>query len=393
MYFQDGRSLQGGEIISVGKDEILLRFWASRMRANPLRFARADCERLEFSKPEPPGRSASKENDAPAPLLAVTAQLAGASWLAGELRSTDEVRPSLIAGGNGLHFVIPRAEIRWLYAGEEPEPLFAFTANNRGMQNGGWWGPASGTEGPAAGGKAATGVSWIEHEAPKTPRFEVAFVLPEDAEDGARLSFELTMGGMLPDGPGSYRNTIELEFGRDALFRHAGRNIATGRRANDPAARRPIPEAAQAAAGPVAYRLFFDGPAQRLVTRRNGVQIDDWSLWNGARPSRGFRLRPGLGIEPRDAQSSASPAGSGNDLKIDQIHAYSLEWRPPAGRCRGGEGRNPLHATGSAEARRAFRDLRQKGGPSLGRTSRRSRGTLLLLPKLIPPRPPTRIAG
>ena len=205
--FQDGSRLRG-EIVAVGKDEILLR----RPDASaPLRLARGDCERLEFFAADLPATSANtgfsvqsglRQKNPPAEPLVTTVQLAGSDWLAGEVRSLDG-EAFTVRAGNGARFTLPGEQIRWLYAGEEPAPSLNFNPGDSALKTSGWTGLGISAEGPfALAMMFVPGSDRIEHEVPKAERFEIAFEVPEDAEKGTQLWFQPRIGFRGADWPG-----------------------------------------------------------------------------------------------------------------------------------------------------------------------------------------------
>ncbi len=308
VYFRDGRVLRG-EIVSLSSEEIFLRLPEANAA---LRIAASDYRRLDFSSM--PARSANlnfNRNQAPQSLI-TTAQLSGRDWLAGELRSLDGETFTL-AGKKGASFTFPRSALQWLQVAEEPAPSFFFDAGDPAMKTSGWNGPGIDGDGPLVGGTAETGRTrygtWIEHEAPKSPRFEVAFDLPEDTEEGS----ELWLQSNEVNATNLYGGSIALGFGRAALVR---RRLPD---ANGPHEEtKPLQDTVQSPGIPVSYRVFYDGLARRLVVFRNAIQIDDWTYTEIA--GQTARGNPNSGGVEASYLCFSRHTRNSTELKIDRIH-------------------------------------------------------------------------
>ena len=209
----------------------------------------------------------SNRKSPPAPLV-TTVQLAGNDWLAGAVRSADgEI--FTVQYGAGCRFAVTRRQIQWLYAGAEVAPMVSFTSSDPTKISGGWTIPGVEEEEWLAGGKdALAGMDMIQHETSNLRRFEVAFIFPEDSEEGVQLWFHPHFGAHLA---GFGKGTVALKFGRLSLIRRPG--------GPDPdKSDETIAVSPTAPSGSVKYRVFCDDVAKRLVVVRNGVQIDDWTF-------------------------------------------------------------------------------------------------------------------
>ncbi len=205
--------------------------------------------------------SADENNPAPT----ATLKLPGGDWLFGEVTSADgETFALKLADGTAL--TIPRAPVAWLHFGAQPAPAFGFAGGALDLES--WPVRTPGARAEVAGGTLTLHDGWVLGRAVTPPkRFEVAFEVPDDAEEGLRLWIQ-------PFGPqpNCYgRGTVELQFGKKETSHCIYVNKFDHKKS-------PLPKEAAEAKGPARYRVLYDGTGRRLVVLRNGAQIGDWKF-------------------------------------------------------------------------------------------------------------------
>ena len=206
----------------------------------------------------------SADENNPAPPTA-TLKLPGGDWLFGEVTSADgETFALKLADGTAL--AIPRAPVAWLHFGAQPVPAFGFAGGALDLES--WPVRTPGARAEVAGGTLMLHDGWVLGRALTPPkRFEVAFEVPEDSEEGLRLWIQ-------PFGPqpNCYgRGTVELQFGKKEISHCIYVNKFDHKKS-------PLPKEAAEAKGPVRYRVLYDGTGRRLTVLRNGTQIGDWKF-------------------------------------------------------------------------------------------------------------------
>ncbi len=194
-----------------------------------------------------------------------TLKLPGADWLFGEVTSADgETFALKLADGTVL--AIPRAQVAWLHGGGQPAPACGFAGGPLDFES--WPVRTPGARAEVAGGTLTLHDGWVLGRDLAMPkRFEVAFEVPDDAEDGLRLWLQ-------PYGPqpGSYsRGTVELMFGKREIARCIYLRKFERKKS-------PVPPAAAAAPRPVRYRVLYDGIGKRVAVLRNGAPLGDWKF-------------------------------------------------------------------------------------------------------------------
>ena len=204
------------------------------------------------------------DENKPAPPTA-TVKLPGGDWLFGEVTSADgETFALKLADGTLL--AIPRAPVAWLHFGAQPAPAFGFAGGALDLES--WPVRTPGARAEVAGGTLTLHDGWVLGRALTPPkRFEVAFEVPDDAEEGLRLWIQ-------PFGPqpNCYgRGTVELQFGKKEISHCIYVNKFDHKKS-------PLPKDAAAAKGPVRYRVLYDGLGRHLAVLRNGAQIGGWKF-------------------------------------------------------------------------------------------------------------------
>lgn len=194
-----------------------------------------------------------------------TLKLPGGDWLFGEVTSADgETFAMKLADGTPL--AIPRGPVEWLHLDERPAPAFGYAGGALDLES--WTVRTPGSRMEVEAGTLTVRDGWLLGRAITPPkRFEIAFELPEDSEDGLRLWIQ-------PFGPqpNSYgMGTVELGFGKKEISRCIYvRKFDRKKTA--------LPQEAAEQKGPVGYRVLYDGIGRRLVVVRNGVQLGDWKF-------------------------------------------------------------------------------------------------------------------
>jgi hypothetical protein len=268
LLFQDGRQLRG-ELVEVTKDEIV---WRRADTAAPLRFLRSDVRRLALAPAPDPDhptfvapqlinpnvRTPEKSKPVPA-----TVKLTGGDWLFGNIVSADGESFGLTLSA-GAGFILTRDQIEWLHFAEEPAPAFGFSGSELAMEG---WLPSAATLEAKDGMLTVRDSAWLGRTVTPPSRFEVAFEVPADGEEGTRLWLQ-------PFGPepNSYgTGTVELSFGKKAI----SRLLYVDKFEHQTT---PLPPEAQAEKGPVSYRVFYDGVGKGVSVWRNGRQLGDWKF-------------------------------------------------------------------------------------------------------------------
>lgn len=201
----------------------------------------------------------------PQPLAAgrvpATVKLPGDQWLFGDVTSGDG-QSFLLQLADAGRISIPRPKIEWLQFNESPSPAFAVAGAPLDLSG---WLPSNASAHVQEGRLIVTGSSWIGHWITPPKRFEIQFELPEGEEEGTRLWLK-------PYSPvpnwGS-RESVEVLFGNKEISRLR----FDGNFVRDKGS---LPPEAQAEKGPMRYRIFFDGIADRMLVSRNGRLIVDW---------------------------------------------------------------------------------------------------------------------
>jgi hypothetical protein len=264
LLFQNGRQIRG-ELVAVSKEEVI---WRRKDASEPLRFPRADVRRIFLVSPDRLTGIQAMTSDYPpskkGPPQLATVKLPGGDWLRGAITSADgQVFGLTLAGGAPIQ--VSRAQIDWLSFGPKPAPAYGLGVGAMALE--GWL--TGGT--PKVESKDGTltikDAQWIGRGLATPARFEVAFEVPADSEEGLRLWLQ-------PFGPqpNSYSSgTVQVRFGRETLKWLVFHN-------NIQPTDLPLPAEAKAERGPVRYRVFYDNPGQHVVLWRNGRQLGDWSL-------------------------------------------------------------------------------------------------------------------
>ena len=214
---------------------------------------------MRMGNPGPP------ESAGPKIVAAATVKLPGGDWLFGETTSADgETFALKLADGTPL--TIPRGPVEWLHFDERPAPAFGFAGGALDLES--WAVRTPGTRMEVADGTLTLRDGWmLGRQIAPQKRFEVAFEVPAESEEGLRLWIQ-------PFGPqpNSYgTGTVELAFGKKEITR----NIYI-RKFNRKAT--PLPKEAADVKGPVSYRVLYDATGRHLVVIRNGVQLGDWKF-------------------------------------------------------------------------------------------------------------------
>ncbi len=281
LLFHDGRQLRG-EVVQITRDEVV---WRRPDVSEALRFPRAVVRRIVLAQSlnrrvvSVFGRTVAG-SDKP---VSATVKLPGGDWLFGDVTSADgkTIDVKLSAG---MTCTIPRSQVEWLYFGPTPVPAFGFSGDALAME--GWLSSSASAWMEVADGTLTSRVApWIGRSLSPTPRFEVAFEIPAESDDGLRLW--LQPFGPQPNSYGT--GTVELKFGRKEFTRliyiDKFEHLST-----------PLPKEAQAEKRPVSYRVLFDGVGQRLVVVRNGRPLGDWKLRAEKDNAAGNRAAPQIRI-------------------------------------------------------------------------------------------------
>ncbi len=262
LIFHNGRQLRG-ELAGITRDEVV---WRRKDASEPLRFARADVRRVLLVPQEkrPTPFSVAVASQKAAAVSLTTVKLPGGDWLRGAMTSADGQKFALALNG-GTPIEIPRAQIEWLSFGPKPAPAFGLGVGPLALE--GWLTGGTPRVESKDGTLTVNDAQWIGRNLATPSRFEVAFEVPAESEDGLRLWLQ-----PFNPQPNSYSTgTVQFRFGRKELKWLVFQDSTEG-------AILPLPAAAQAEAGPIRYRVLYDGPGQRVVLLRNGRQLGDWSL-------------------------------------------------------------------------------------------------------------------
>jgi hypothetical protein len=267
LIFHNGRRLRG-ELAEVTKDEVL---WRRKDASEPLRFARADVRRVLLVPGEKLANpnsvavrarvTAAAQKDKPNP---ATVKLPGGDWLRGALTSSDGQTFALTLNG-GAPIEVPRAQIEWLSFGPQAAPAFGLGTGPMALE--GWLAGGTPRVETKDGTMTIQDAQWIGRSLSTPSRFEVAFEVPADGEEGLRLWLQ-----PFNPQPNSYSTgTVQFRFGRKSLKWLVFQDTVEPKDL-------PLTAEAKAESGNVRYRVLYDGPGQRVVLLRNGRQLGDWSL-------------------------------------------------------------------------------------------------------------------
>ena len=195
----------------------------------------------------------------------VTLKLPGGDWLFGGVTSADgETFALKLADGTVL--AIPRGPVEWLHFGAQPAPAFGFAGGALDLES--WPVRTAGTRMEVAGGTLTLRDGWLLGRALTPPkRFEVAFEVPEDSEEGLRLWIQPF--GPQPNSFGT--GTVELVFGKKEIS-HCIYIRKFERK------KTPLPKEAAGRKGPAGYRVLYDGIGKHLAVLRNGALLGDWKF-------------------------------------------------------------------------------------------------------------------
>lgn len=203
--------------------------------------------------------------------LPATVKLAGGDWLFGTVTSSDgQTFTSQLQDGTSL--TMPRKQIQWLYFASRPGPGFGCSGSAMDMEG---WVPSYVSMAAVAGTISFRGSSWIGRWIDPPKRFEMAFELPEDGEEGTRLWLQNYSARPAPTA----LDHIQVTLGK----REISRMVFTNRIDRE---RIPLPREAADEKGPVRYQVFYDGASDRLIVVRNGRQVADWSFVRELRGKR-----------------------------------------------------------------------------------------------------------
>ena len=199
------------------------------------------------------------------PSATATLKLPGGDWLFGGVTSADgETFALKLADGTVL--AIPRGPVEWLCFGAQPAPAFGFAGGALDLDS--WPVRTAGTRMEVAGGTLTLRDGWLLGRALTPPkRFEVAFEVPEDSEEGLRLWIQPF--GPQPNSFGT--GTVELVFGKKEIS-HCIYVRKFERK------KTPLPKEAAGAKGPAGYRVLYDGIGKHLAVLRNGALLGDWKF-------------------------------------------------------------------------------------------------------------------
>jgi hypothetical protein len=264
LLFQNGQQLRG-ELAEITKDEVR---WRRKDASEVLRFQRADVRRVLLvpsaqltNQLAMVSFSSRVKNDAP---LLATVKLPGSDWLRGTTTSPDGQTFTLTLKG-GAPIEVARVQIEWLHFGAKPAPAFGLGEGAMALE--GWLSGGTPRVESKDGVLTVHDTQWIGRALDSPARFEIAFEVPAESEDGLRLWLQ-----PFNPQPNSYSfGTVQLTLGRKALKWLVYQDST---QANS----MELPAEAQAETGPVKYRMLYDGPGQRVVLLRNGRQLGDWSL-------------------------------------------------------------------------------------------------------------------
>ena len=273
LVFQNGRQFRG-ELSEITKDEIV---WKRADAKTPLRFPRSEIRRvlltdevvagspfMQFTPAARGKKAEDKTSGEPA-----TIKLPGSDWLFGNVLSADGETFGLDLGANA-NLTVTRSQIEWLHFGPNPAPAFGFAGSALSMEG---WLPNSANMVVEKGVLTVRDAAWIGRAISPPDRFEVAFEIPHESEEGLRLWLQ-------PFGPqvNCYgTGTVELKFGSKQISRLL--YLEKFERKSE-----PLPAEAQAEQGPVSYRVFYDGIGQRVSVWRNNRQLGDWEFSKKAEP-------------------------------------------------------------------------------------------------------------
>lgn len=210
--------------------------------------------------------SGATEATEPKPDVATaTLKLPGGDWLFGEVTSADGETFALKLA-DGTELAIPRAPLEWLHFGAQPAPAFGFAGSVLDLES--WPVRTPGTRMEVAGSTLTLRDGWLLGRTLSPPkRFEVAFEISEDSEDGLQLWIQ-------PIGPQTNcytTGTVQLVFGKKELSRCIYIRKFDHKKS-------PVPKESAEQKGPVSYRVLYDGGGRHLAVLRNGVQLGDWKF-------------------------------------------------------------------------------------------------------------------
>lgn len=268
LFFAGDRHL-AGRLVELNDKEVV---WQRPDVRELLRFPRRAVRRIVLadgpSDMESPVGAPKAKNVGSLP---ATVKLAGGDWLFGDVTSADgQTFTSQLADGTFL--TMPRKQIQWLYFASQPGPGFGCSGSAMDMEG---WVPSYVSATAAERTISFRGSSWIGRWIDPPKRFELAFELPEDGEEGTRLWLQNYSARPSPTSP----DNIQVTLGKKEI----SRMISTNRIDRE---RIQLPREAQDEKGAVRYQLFYDGTSERLIVVRNGRQVADWSF---VREQRGKR--------------------------------------------------------------------------------------------------------
>ncbi len=198
-----------------------------------------------------------------------TLKLPGGDWLFGGVTSADgETFALKLTDGTVLS--VPRGPVEWLHFGAQPAPAFGFAGGALDLES--WPVRTAGSRADVVGGTLTLRDGWVLGRALTPPkRFEVAFEIPEESEEGLRLWIQPF--GPQPNCYGT--GTVELVFGKKEIshciyirkFDHK---------------KTALPKEAAGGKGPVGYRVLYDGLGKHLAVLRNGMLLGDWKFLEDA---------------------------------------------------------------------------------------------------------------
>jgi len=272
LVFQDGRRISG-RLDGITRDEIL---WRRPDAGEVLRIARADVRRVLLIPP----RNVAEEEAAAMPVErgAATIMLAGGNWLNGRVTAPDgkSFTMNVAAGDTAATtpIVVPRDQARWLSFALHPSLLAGLDSSPMALE--GW---VSGNQ-PHMENKDGVLIvrdaEWLGHEIGPCRRFEVALEVPPEGEEGLELS--ILTASTLQERQESVANAEPFTASGDAVFRFGRNNLQWRTVGNADFKTIAIPDAAPAQAGPVRYRVLFDGLDEHIIVFRNGTKLLDSRL-------------------------------------------------------------------------------------------------------------------
>jgi hypothetical protein len=305
--FHNGRQLSG-ELVTMTKDEVV---WKRKDASEPLRIARSEVRRIVLVPVEQLAGTVQMEmgfqqgSSKDAPLLA-TVKLPGGDWLRGALTSPDGEKFSLALKG-GPPIEVPRAQIEWLAFGSRPAPAAGLGTGPMALD--GWLSGGTPKVETKDGTMIIRDAQWIGRNLATPSRFEIAFEVPADGEEGLQLWIQ-----PFNPQPNSYSyGTVLFRFGKKA-FHWVVYHDSTQTKEEK------LPAEAQAEAGPASYRVLYDSPGQRVVMLRNGRKLGEWSLKpkvEQAGNDRMQRLPRGFCLNARE---------SGNNTPLQLRRLSLLPW-------------------------------------------------------------------